>query len=85
VKECLDLAVSEYRPIFQGDLQARLVRESLSELRSGRMDSFRFEHLILDVLVGLGADEARIVPRSQDIREPILLPLFLLRVLFDKF
>lgn len=62
----LNIDLRSYRPTFQGDLQARLIRETLAELRSGRMDSFRFEHLIRDVLVGLGADEARIVPRSQD-------------------
>lgn len=35
-------------------------------MRSGRLDSFKFEHLVRSVLLGLGAQEARIVPRSQD-------------------
>jgi len=66
INDCLEIARAGSKPTFQGDLQARLVRETLDEIRSGRMDSFGFENLIHDVLVGLGADEARIVPRSQD-------------------
>ncbi len=66
IKECLDVAASGQRPTFQGDLQTRLIQETLDELRSGRMDSFGFERIIQDVLIGLGADEARIVPRNQD-------------------
>jgi predicted Mrr-cat superfamily restriction endonuclease len=66
IKECLQLAESGARPTFQGDLQSRLIRETLDEIRSGRMDSFGFENLIHNVLMGLGAVEARVVPRSQD-------------------
>ena len=53
-------------PTFQSDLQARLVREVLAELRSGRIENFGFERLIQTVLRGLGASEVRIVPRSED-------------------
>ena len=42
------------------------VKEVLDEMRSGRLDSFKFEHLVRSVLLGLGAVEARIVARSQD-------------------
>lgn len=66
IKECLSLSKSGAKPTFQNDLQLRLIRETLDEIRSGRMDSFGFENLIHDVLIGLGADEARVVPRSQD-------------------
>ncbi len=66
IKECIEIAKTGSKPTFQGDLQSRLVRETLDEIRSGRMDSFGFENLIHDVLVGLGADEARVIPRSQD-------------------
>jgi predicted Mrr-cat superfamily restriction endonuclease len=66
IKECLSLAEEGKEPTFHGDLQSRLVREVLSELRSGRMESFGFERLIQTVLQGLGAQEVRIVPRSQD-------------------
>ena len=66
VRECLDLSASNQRPTFQDDLQLRLVRETVEELRSGRMDPFGFERLISDVLLGLGAKNARIVARNQD-------------------
>jgi predicted Mrr-cat superfamily restriction endonuclease len=66
IKECLGLAEKGRAPTFESDLQSRLVREVLSELRGGRMESFGFERLIQTVLLGLGAQEARIIPRSQD-------------------
>ncbi|MCB9444041.1 MAG: restriction endonuclease [Ardenticatenaceae bacterium] len=66
IKECIQIASSGLKPTFQNDLQDRLVKETLDELRSGRLDSFGFERLIQNILIGLGADEARIVPRNQD-------------------
>jgi predicted Mrr-cat superfamily restriction endonuclease len=66
IKECIKIASEGKIPTFQTDLQFRLVRETLNELRKGRMDSFGFERLIQTVLTGLGADDVRIVPRSQD-------------------
>jgi len=66
IKECLEISKSGKKPTFQSDLQKRLIKETLDELRSGRMDSFGFERFIHDVLCKLGADESRIVPRSQD-------------------
>ena len=66
IRECLRLAERGETPTFQSDLQARLVREVLAELRSGRIESFGFERLIQTVLRGLGAEEAHIVPRSED-------------------
>jgi len=66
IRECLGLASRGEAPTFQSDLQARLVREVLVELRSGRIESFGFERLIQTVLRGLGAEEVRIVPRSED-------------------
>src|SRR3989304_8508657 len=53
IKECLQIASSGQTPTFQTDLQSRLIRETLTELRSGRMDSFGFERLIQTVLTGL--------------------------------
>lgn len=64
--ECLNVAKSGARPSFDSDLQARLVRETLDELRSGRMESYGFERLIETVLIGIGAKTTRIVPRGQD-------------------
>ncbi|OGW16479.1 MAG: hypothetical protein A3G93_15080 [Nitrospinae bacterium RIFCSPLOWO2_12_FULL_45_22] len=66
IKECLNLAAHGEAPTFEKDLQSRLVREVLAELRSGRIESFGFERLIQTVLRNLGAKEVRIVPRSED-------------------
>ena len=66
IRDCLTLASRGESPTFQSDLQARLVREVLAELHSGRIENFGFERLIQTVLRGLGAEEVRIVPRSAD-------------------
>ena len=66
IKECLQLSKAGAKPTFQGELQDRLIRETCHEIQSGRMDSYGFEKLICNVLKGLGADEARVVPRNQD-------------------
>ena len=66
IKECLALAERGETPTFQRDLQGSLVRAVLAELRSGRIESFGFERLIQTVLLGLGAEEVRIVPRTED-------------------
>ena len=66
IEECIEIADSESKPSFQADLRSRLIRETLDEIRSGRMDSFGFERLIHEVLVSLGAENARIIPRNQD-------------------
>jgi predicted Mrr-cat superfamily restriction endonuclease len=66
IMECLGEAERKEHRTFDDDLKARLVQEALEEMRSGRLDSFKFEHLVRSVLLGLGATEARIVPRSQD-------------------
>ena len=66
IKDCLRIVAEGQAPTFQTDLQSRLIKETLNELREGRMDSFGFERLIKAVLTGLGAEDARIVPRSED-------------------
>jgi predicted Mrr-cat superfamily restriction endonuclease len=66
IRECLQVAASGQAPTFQTDLQSRLIGETLNELHKGRIDSFGFEKLIRAVLEGLGAEDARIVPRGQD-------------------
>ena len=66
IKECLQIASSGQTPIFQTDLQNRLIRETIAEMRNGRMDSFGFEKLVQTVLTGLGANDVRIVPRGED-------------------
>ena len=66
IQECLSVAEKGQKPKFENDLQSRLIREVLSELQGGRMESFGFERLIATVLTSLGAEEVRIIPRSQD-------------------
>ena len=43
-----------------------MVRETLEELRNGRMNDYGFEQLVRTVLLGLNAEEARVIPRNQD-------------------
>lgn len=43
IKECLEFAGRGQTPTFQRDLQDRLIREVLIELRSGRIESFGFD------------------------------------------
>ena len=66
IQECLDLAASGAVPSFRGDLQARLVKQALEELRGGRLDSFGFENLIKSLLLNLGAKDANVIPRRHD-------------------
>jgi predicted Mrr-cat superfamily restriction endonuclease len=66
ILECLHVAKSGATPSFESDLQSRLVRETLDELRSGRMESYGFERLIETMLRGLGGKDTRIVPRNKD-------------------
>jgi hypothetical protein len=54
IKECLSLARRGEAPTFEADLQSRLIREVLDELRTGRIEDFKFELLIQTVLQGLG-------------------------------
>jgi predicted Mrr-cat superfamily restriction endonuclease len=66
IGDALQSASGKSVPTFEEDLQNRLIRETLAEIRSGRMDSFGFERLIAAVLAGLGAEESRVIPRNQD-------------------
>ena len=66
IKNCLERAEPDAKPPFKTDLKIRLVEGTLHELRSGRMESYGFEQLIKTVLLGLGAVDAKIVPRSKD-------------------
>ncbi|MBU0914663.1 MAG: restriction endonuclease [Gammaproteobacteria bacterium] len=66
INDCLELAQFEEKPTFDSDLRQRLIAQTLDELRNGRIDSFAFEHLIKDVLIGLGATEALVIARNKD-------------------
>lgn len=62
----LSAAAAGRRPTFAADLRERLVRETLDEIRSGRLDSFGFERLVEAVLRASGGSSVRVVPRQHD-------------------
>ena len=66
IKDCFELSKEGAKPTFQEDLKLRLVDETIDEIRSGRMDDRGFERLVKDILVGLGAVEARRIPQKDD-------------------
>jgi predicted Mrr-cat superfamily restriction endonuclease len=66
IRECLVRAESGAAPTFFENLQQRLADETLKELQEGFMNEVAFERLIREVLLRLGAVEARIVPRNED-------------------
>lgn len=83
IQECLSLAGKGQKPKFESDLQVRLIREVLAELHGGRMENFGFERLIATVLLGLGAEEVRIIPRGQD-KGADLIAIFLVAGVFQQ-
>lgn len=66
IEDCLERAKGGTESSFKTDLQNRLVKGTLHELRHGRMEKFGFERLIETVMLGLGARHTKIVPRSED-------------------
>jgi restriction endonuclease Mrr len=66
IQECVSLSSVDKSPTFRTDLQALLVTNVLTEIQTGRMDSYGFENLIKDVLLSLGAVECYVVPRNSD-------------------
>ena len=66
INGCLKRVKSGIVPSFETDLRDELKRVTLDELRSGIMDSFRFESLIKSVFSSLGAVEVEVVWRGKD-------------------
>ncbi len=66
IEECLDIAKVGDKPTFYSDLEKRLIKETLDEILTGRINNYGFEYLIRDVLKILGATEARVVNRRED-------------------
>ena len=70
IDECLRtarrMADGDITPSIETDLRSRLIRETLDELRTGRMENYGFEELIEAVLRGLGAVDTRIAARRED-------------------
>lgn len=53
-------------PTFESDLRAALVDATHAHLREGRVESYKFEHVVHQVLLNLGATEGSITARSLD-------------------
>ena len=66
IKSCLERSSSSHAPNFLEKLQHRLIEETLKELQDGFIDERRFEVLIQQVLLKMGAGEARIIARNKD-------------------
>lgn len=66
IQECVGFAKSGEEPTFQQDLHARLINQTIAEIRGGRLDSYGFESLIQEVMMGLGATQCPIIARSID-------------------
>ena len=56
----------ERAPSFEQDLRARLIKETQTEISSGRIEDRLFERLVAAVFRSLGASDTRIVGRSVD-------------------
>jgi predicted Mrr-cat superfamily restriction endonuclease len=66
IEEVLKVAEEEGRRTFGEELRRRLIETTIHEIRHGVMNERRFEELIKNVLVSLGASEVHIIPRQQD-------------------
>jgi predicted Mrr-cat superfamily restriction endonuclease len=66
IEEVLKVAEEGGRGTFGEELRQRLIETTIDEIGHGVMNERRFEELIKNVLVSLGASEVRIIPRPQD-------------------
>lgn len=66
ILDALSHAGSKSPSVFSNDLRTRLVSETLKEIRTGRMDSFAFENLIVSVLQSMGGTDVKRIPRKND-------------------
>lgn len=66
IEECIKSAEKSVAPSFEQDLRQRLCEQTIQEIRSGRLDSYGFERLIVSIMTQLGALDVDIVPRSKD-------------------
>lgn len=81
IKEVLKIVQDGTEPTFWGDLQQKLIQDTLREMRTGRMDDYRFEHLVSDVLINLGAIDAPVVARNKDKGADIIATFKVARVI----
>lgn len=67
IKLALEVASSQEAPSGTAALRGRLIEETHQELLAGYFNERRFEELVRDVLMMLGAAGARIIPRRHDV------------------
>jgi predicted Mrr-cat superfamily restriction endonuclease len=72
ILDCLEHAGSTTTPTFGSDLETRLVKEALDELRNGRLNPNKFERLIAAVLKQLGATESKVIAHNKDMGADVL-------------
>ena len=85
IEDCLAVAESRTTPSFKTDLRRRLIKVTLDELRSGRMESYGFERLIETVLRGLGAVDTKIAARRSEDKGIDIYATFLVAGSFRQF
>lgn len=66
VEEAGRVRKGEPVPTFESDLRAALVDATHEHLRKGRVESYKFEHVVHQVLQNLGATEGSITARPLD-------------------
>lgn len=66
IKDALHCVTKNQEPTFEQDLRTRLIETTLEEMRTGRLDNYKFENLIKTLLQGMGATDTKIVPRLHD-------------------
>jgi HJR/Mrr/RecB family endonuclease len=66
IEDAIQAAGVTEAPTFENDLRLTLVNQAMREIRSGRIDSYGFEHLVATVLKSLGASEVHILSRSHE-------------------
>ena len=81
IKEVLKIAQDGSEPTFWGDLQQKLIEDTIQEMRTGRIEDYGFEYLVSDVLINLGANDTRIVPRKKDKGADIIATFNVARVI----
>jgi predicted Mrr-cat superfamily restriction endonuclease len=66
IEECLELAAGGQFPTFREELKNSLITAALGNIRKGRLDDYRFEALIKEVMIRQGAVNCDIIARNRD-------------------
>ena len=67
VREALESSEQGVTPSLLPSLRLRLIENTKQELETGFLDERRFERLVADLLISLGAVDAHVVARQKDI------------------